>query len=70
LKRQEEKERLGGIEEAYRIRDFSYLREAMENEILVEAYEKMLDNYVFLTNDRRRLEEANHVFEVIKTINE
>lgn len=70
FKRQEEAVRAGGIEEWLRIRDFSYLRQALEHEQLLSAYQRMQDTYVFHDKDRKSLGDAAGVFSAILEIDE
>ncbi len=70
FKRDEEQARTGGIEESLRIRDFSYLRQAFEHDLLSSAYQRMQDTYVFHDNDKKSLSDAARVFSAILRIDE
>ena len=70
FKRDEEQARTGGINESLRIRDFSYLRQALEHDLLSSAYQRMQDTYVFHDNDKKQLSDAARAFSAILGIDE
>ena len=66
FKRAEEKVRLGGIDSELQIKDFKYLNEEFNSE-LINAFNRMQNNYIVYTDYRITI---NEVLDVLKEIKE
>jgi hypothetical protein len=69
-KRREEKIRSGGISDQLPICNFTYLKEALDNQQLKSEYQKMQRIYIFNERDSRPLIKAKAVFAAIARIKE